>query len=229
METEMVENELLPGVSRKLLGYDEYRATACEADILLWEPGDLTGRVIAAFTAGPFCHASLVVRVAGRLFQAAYSEGKDGHLSPLSAEIRRHSGRVSVFRVKERPRRNGIPGRPLMEQEREWIASRLVNSLGGDYAWRNIRLIAYAMLFRWCDRVPALRNLFDRLLDEQARKHTSAICSQDVVRAFRTAAAVPLVPGLTPTAEPLVSPNDIGRGQAGNYVGTLVWPENWKR
>lgn len=206
---------ILPGVLREDLAYDQYNLQAMDGDLLLWEPRDAMGEIIAHETNGPFCHASGVVHVHGRPFQSAYAEGENGFLSPLSAEVRRNSGKISVFRVR------------ASDQQRERVAAHLLGDLGGDYAWVNLGLIAadIGWLARAARHLPWLRREYDRQLALQSRKRSGAICSQHQARAWKIGGLVDFCPG-KPLA--LISPNDIARSAYVHYVGTLTWPENWR-
>lgn len=207
--------DILPGVMRIPLPYDIYRQVALDGDILLWEPRDLEGEIIARETKGPFCHASGAVAIHGRLFQSAYREGENGFLSPLSAEVRRHSGIISVFRVA------------APDEQRKRVAAHLLDDLGGDYQWANLGLIAadLSWLARVARRLPWLNREYQRQFALQSRKRSGAICSQHVARAWATGAQIVLVG--KPLA--LISPNDLARDRRAKYVGTLTWPEGWKQ
>lgn len=204
--------DILPGVPRVLLPYPEYRGVSQSADIALWEPRDICGQVIADGTGGPFCHATGIVWFDGRIWSAGYEEGHDGSLSQLSAAVRAHSGKISIFRYRDLC--------PVHA-----VARHLVVDLGGKYPWTNIRLIAFghAIAGKLLLRLPLVDGRYRELLKKQARSRTGAICSQHVARSFRRGADV----RLADVPEPLISPNDIARCSQLQYIGTLVWPENW--
>lgn len=207
-------------LSRVALSYELYRRSAMDGDLLLWEPRpqprDEIGHIIAAATRGSFCHASGVVHVHGRPFQSAYREGQNGFLSPLSAEVRRNSGLISVFRVA------------MTDEQRERVAAHLIEDLGGDYAWANIALIAghWGWVGRLAASIPFVRAGLERGDELQSRKQSGAICSQHYARALQAGANVELSPGRQLA---LISPNDLGRSARVKYLGTLIWPENWKQ
>ncbi|MDE2426742.1 MAG: hypothetical protein KGO96_12645 [Elusimicrobia bacterium] len=210
--------EIIPGLRRAWLPYNEYAAS--NGDILLWEAHTAAGLAIAIETGGPFVHASGVVVAIGRPWQLAYQEGLNGYASPLSAEVRRHSGKISVFR----PDYFGLPlGRASCDD----VAYELANSLGGDYEWTNIALIfaQRSLILRALAHVfPCLRRRWEAELERTNHKRTSAICSQNVARAWLSGAGLELVKG-KPLS--LVTPNDIGLACRNAYLGTLTWPENW--
>jgi hypothetical protein len=212
--------EIVPGTPHLWLPYDRYSPES--GDVLLWAPQSAAGWAICLETDGPFCHASAVVRIVTRPWQAAYREGLNGYLSPLSAEVRRHSGVISVFRP-----RDPETGRACGVDTRSRVGVELMGSLSGDYAWPNIALIfaQRSRFLRWLARIlPPLRWRWDAELARQTRKRTSAICSQAVARAWREGAGIDLVDG---RELPLVTPNDIFRGCRECYLGTLTWPEKW--
>lgn len=203
--------------ARKPLLYYDYRNRASDCDLALWEPCDQRGRFIAEATEGPFCHISTIVRFEDRLWNIAYEEGRNGFISPLSGDVRRFSGKISVFRLST-----------LSQVERDGVRRRLFSTIGGDYQWRSIRLLALAhfALFRFAERIPAVREWYDGLVKRQCAKHSSGICSSYVARSFRLGAGIHF--GSKPEA--LVSPNDIVRcaSPALDYLGTLTWPREWK-
>lgn len=204
--------ELLPGIVRREISYDVYRSLAENGDIALWVPRTISGWFIAQGTDGPFCHASGIVRAHGRLWQAGYEEGRHGYVSPLSAEVRRWTGTISIFRL-----------RGIEATERVAIGEHYVSDLGGDYGWTNIRLIAWAHMLglRWFTWLPAYR----RAVLDRCAKTSSAICSQHIARSIRRATRRVLLR----KDEALISPNDIARSPLLDYVGTLTWPEAWER
>jgi hypothetical protein len=215
--------EVLTGVPRRIVQFDEYRRTACDADVLLFEPSGcwlewFGGSLIAHGTDGPFDHAAAVVRLedndAGRVWVSEYNIPCP-HLVPLSAKVRDAPGKISVFRY-----------RGLTAELREKIAYRLRDDLGGSYRYRNLGLIALGQLalVRWLFWfVPGLRAWRSRMIAQQSRKQTYGICSQHVARSFKFGAGIELV--RKPLSE--VSPNDLGRCAALEYVGTLAWPDDW--
>ena len=204
------------GWSKILVPYDAYRRDAQDGDVLLWEPRDEIGRLIAAETNGPFCHASAVVYVHDRPFQSAYAERLNGFLSPLSAEVRRHSGMINVYRVPQLP-----------AGARQGIRHHLLEDLGGDYEWANILQFAAeaTWLGRWLERLPWLRPGVQRRRESLARSRTSSICSQHVARAYGRGAKLELCPARSYSR---TSPNDLYRSARLKYHGTLVWPDKWR-
>lgn len=200
-------SELLSGVPRRELPYHEYRLIARDCDVALWEPRDFSGKVIAVATDGPFCHVTGLVWIHGRLWSAGYEERCNGFLSPISADVRRHPGKISVFR----------PTVALDDTQRRNILRHLVGDLTGDYAWKNIRLITVAHLlglrwFTWCQA-------YKDLIRRQSLKTKSAICSQHIARSFRLGAEVRFVN----KHDAIVSPNDLARSPLLHYLGTLTW------
>ncbi|MFN8857359.1 MAG: hypothetical protein ACK50P_17475 [Planctomycetaceae bacterium] len=201
--------ELILGVVRRWLPYAEYRAQALDGDVALWEPTSLYGHLIATATDGAFSHSSGLVWLHDRLWSAGYEEHCNGHLSPLSAEVRRHSGRISVFRT--------VP--PLDDHKRKHVARHLIGDLTGDYAWRNIRLLTLGQLvgLRWLTWMQPYR----RWLREQSLRADATICSQHIARSFLRGAGVHFVHKF----DAAVSPNDLARSPLLTYLGTLTWQE----
>lgn len=199
-----------------VLPFKLYREQAKDADILLWRPSsfwDIQGRTIAWGTDGPYKHASMVMLLFGRLWQAGYHMKGNGQLSPLSGEVRRFNRTIDVYRCSD-----------MIPRARSEVAQAAVYSMGGDYQMKNIGLITAAFLAGGLGRIPFIKEWFKQIVQHQYRMRSGAICSQDVHRAFRTAGKVELCPGFD---EPLVSPNDISRSKFVQYLGTLTWPDNW--
>ncbi|MBI3866818.1 MAG: hypothetical protein HY290_33480 [Planctomycetia bacterium] len=199
--------EILPGIPCHDLPYVDYRHSARDCDVALWEPRDFSGKLIAVATDGPFCHVSGLAWLHGRLWSAGYEERCNGFLSPLSAEVRRHPRKISVFR----------PTLHLDERQRQAILRHLVGDLTGDYAWKNIRLITLGHLLglRWFTWIPAYREM----IRKQSLQTKSAICSQHIVRSFRRGANLRFVN----KHDAVVSPNDLARSPLLHYLGTLTW------
>ena len=217
--------EIIPGLNRVWLPYDSY--VAANGDFLLWEATTAAGLAIAVETKGPFVHASGVVKIMMRPFQAAYQEGLNGYLSPLSAEVRRHSGKISVFRPFDPDTQSLGTKRPFGPDVCDRVAFEFMNSLGGDYEWTNIALIfaQRSLLLRLAAKViPPLRHYWERELARVNRKRTSSICSQNVARGWAKGADLELVEG---KPLPLVTPNDLGIACRDAYLGTLTWPAKW--
>lgn len=209
MKVHSPSSEILPGTPRRDLPYSEYRQIARDCDVALWAPRDFSGRVIAAATDGPFSHVTGLVWLHGRLWSAGYEEQCNGFLSPISADVRRHPGKISVFR----------PAVHLDDRQRHDVVRHLVGDLTGDYAWKNIRLISLAHLlglrwFTWCAPYKAM-------IRRQSHLTKSAICSQHIARSFRRGANVTFVN----KHEAIVSPNDLARSPLLHYLGTLTWHE----
>lgn len=203
--------ELIFGVVRCWLPYSEYRSEALDGDVALWEPRDFCGKLIATATDGAFCHATGLVWLHDRLWSAGYEERCNGCLVPLSAEVRRHPGKISIFRT--------VPA--LDDHKRKHVARHLIGDLTGDYAWKNLRLITLGHLlglrwFTWCDSYRAW-------IRRQSLQTKSAICSQHIARAFRRGANVQFVM----KHDAVVSPNDLARSPLLTYIGTLTWQENF--
>jgi hypothetical protein len=218
-------HEIIPGLKRVWMPYDSY--VASNGDFLLWEWTTAAGLAIAVETKGPFVHASGVIKINQRPFQAAYQEGLNGYLSPLSAEVRRHSGKISVFRPFDPDTFSQGKKRPFGPDVCDRVAFEYANSLGGDYEWTNIALIfaQRSMLLRLVGTViPPLRRRWEQELARTNRKRTSSICSQNVARGWLKGADLELVEG---KPLPLVTPNDLGTSCREAYLGTLTWPAKW--
>lgn len=203
---------------RRVLRWNEYYRTAQDADVALWEARSIDGELIAFATGGPWCHATGVVHINGRLWSAGYEERRDGYLAPLDAAVRHYPGKISIFRA---PR---FSGGDFGLRSLDAVARRLVDDLDGDYQWRNIRLIA--LTHTLAGQVLARSTWYRSLALQQSLKTRSAICSQHVHRSFRLGAHVDLVPN---KREALVTPNDIGQSKLLTYVGTLEPDENQGR
>lgn len=199
-----------------LVPYDVYRADALDGDVLLWKPHDLIGELIARETNGPYCHASAVVFVHDRPFQSAYREGENGFLSPLSAEIRRNSGQIDVYRA------------PIDAIQRAQIRRHLLDDLGGDYAWANIQqfVLDASWFGRLFEGLPWFRARLQSRRASLERSRTSSICSQHVARAYGRGARYELCPQRSYSR---TSPNDLARSPRLKYHATLTWPEGWKQ
>jgi len=203
--------ELITGVVRKWLPYAEYRQQALDGDVALWEPRDFAGKLIATATDGAFCHATGLVWLHDRLWSAGYEERCNGYLAPLSAEVRRHSGKISVFRTIL----------PLDARQRQQVARHLTGDLSGDYASKSIRLLTLGHLlglrwFTWCQT-------YRRWIRRQSLLTKSAICSQHIARSFRRGAGIQFVL----KHDAAVSPNDLARSPLLTYRGTLTWQESF--
>ena len=195
------------GITERQLPYAEYREQALNADILLWRPTSMWGRVIAAGTRGPWCHAAAVRWSTGtrrRLMSMQYREGVGSYETPTRDEVAKWPGKCDVFRVPD-----------LSDERRQGIADRLFDNLGGDYSWKSIWLIAmgYLPVLRWMHNVPGVGEWVEGKLAESA----ALICSSFVADGYWT-------DGVTFVRREtgLVSPNDIGRSTVGKYLGTLV-------
>lgn len=225
-------SDILPGVPRRTISYNEYRHDANDADILLFEPSGcwmerFGGALIAHATDGPFDHAAAVKWIVGDNHEVGIDDRPwvseytipVPHLVPLSAKVRQYSGKVSVFRYR------GLD--PKDEEPRsEKIGAELMKTLGGQYRYGNLGLIALTRLalIRWLFWfVPALRRWRDRWIARESRKRTYGICSQHVSRAYKFGAGIELV--RKPLAE--ISPNDIARCPQLEYLFTLTWPNDW--
>lgn len=209
-------NEILPGIRRQSIDFDGYRKIAREADIALFEPTSPVMRLIAAGTEGPFSHAAGIFFMHDRLWQGAYTL-PEPCLTPLASQVRRHSGKISIFRV-----------RTLDDEQRKAIVHHFLSDLGGDYGLRSIGffLMGYLAVPRFLmTLIPALRDRWLAGIEKASRKHSSAICSQHIARAVYRGTGIRLV-----TKELAnVSPNDIGRSSAVTYVGSLLWPQSWQQ
>lgn len=196
---------------RRPLRWSEYHRDARDADVALWEARCIEGELIAGLTDGPFCHVTGVVHLpGGGLWSAGYEERRDGYLAPLDAAVRRHPGKISIFRAMT------LSGTPFGRACTRDVAAHLVNDLDGDYEWKNIRLIALAHSVAGPLLVKS--TWYQSLALQQSLKTRSAICSQHVHRSFRLGAHVDLVVN---KRESLVTPNDIGKSKLLTYIGTL--------
>lgn len=194
------------GITERQLPYAEYREQAQNADILLWRPTSVWGHIIASGTRGPWCHAAATKWARNgtdRLLSIQYREGIGGYAIPTRDEVRQHPGRCDVFRVE------------MDAATRESVTDTLMDSLGGDYNWASIWLIAmgYLPVLRWLHNVPGVETWVERKLSSSA----ALICSAYVERGFRLH-DMPFIR----REGGLVSPNDIGRSTLPEYVGTLV-------
>lgn len=203
------------------LEYDHYREQARAGDILEWEPDgffDLQGRAIADGTHGPYKHTSIVLKMHDRLMQAGYHAIVGGAITPLSAEVRRHSGKIHVYRVIQGARHGGEPAD---------VQRGAISQIGGDYSMLAIRLIAFGhlLLGKLLLRLPKVREWYAGIVNRASSHTANRICSQYVHSVWRTYGDVTLCPGV---AEALISPNDIAKSQHVTRLGTLVWPEKWR-
>lgn len=212
--------KLTPSIERRTISYkSEYRDTARDCDVLLWEPSvprwwkpsSWYGRMIAEATGGgPWCHVTAAAlwktpgMAGSRVMSVGYDEHRGGVAVPLSQEIERFPGTISVLRVKH-----------LNAISRGSILAQLVGHLGGDYEWRNIKLFAIGHFV-------GLRFLFgSRYRDwvaEASKSTVNGICSQHVARSFFRGANVRFVDKRFNDT----SPNDIGLSAIVEYLGTLV-------
>lgn len=195
------------GITERQLPYEQYRSEARNADILLWRPVGLWTRLVARGTHGPWCHAAGVRwfrNGTDRLISMQYKEGMGGYMAPTRDEVARYPGKADVFRVTS-----------IDDATRDAIADQLLDTLGGEYAWSNIRAIAwmYAPGLRWLADVPAVADWLEGRLAETG----SMICSSHIAAGYWHH-KIPFVK--RPTG--MVSPNDIGRSGVTSYVGTLV-------
>jgi len=208
---------ILPGIPKNEITWDQARYMLCDGDVLLWLPRDLTGNLIARGTNGPFCHVSMVAFAWGSPFQGGYHQVGDGALSLLRHEVQQHSGKISVFRVDG-----------LGPHEGRTAAAFAMNGLSGSYASENIALIALAQSYtgRLLGLIPPVKRWWLDRARLRSRSRSSAICSQNVHRAYRDALQIELVPG---KQESLVSPNDLAHSTRMKYICTLTWPQEWRR
>ena len=194
------------GIEEQPLPYEQYRSEAMNADILLWRPTTVWGRVIAAGTRGPWCHAAATKWArngVNRLLSLQYREGIGGYAIPTRDEVKRWPGKCDVFRVN------------LPKEKRLAIADTLMDTLGGTYAWSNIWLIAlgYMPLVRWAHNLPISETWVNSRLADSA----AMICSNYVDNGFGQHGV-----DFIRRESGLVTPNDIGRSSVPDYVGTLV-------
>jgi hypothetical protein len=195
--------DFLPGVKKAKLPYKKYREEiARDADILLWEPTSFYGRVIATATNGPFSHCSAAIWIEKRLCDVGFEEKCGPKMSLLSDRVRKHPGKISVFRAPQSPRV-------------DFVRALLIDNLRGDYNWSGIRALAWCHLLglRWLIRSPQYRRWIHSLSVQSA----GAFCSQHVARCFAQGAGITFV--RRENAE--ISPNDIGLSSATEYLGTL--------
>lgn len=206
---------ILPGVPRVEKAWDCARHDLQPGDVCLWEPHDAISYAIARETKGPFCHASVVDIVHATPIDMGYHYASDGCMTLLRHQVQLHSGKISVFR---------IPG--LHDAERRTVAAYAMNGLGGAYAIDNIALIALGQfgIGRLLGLIPPLKRWYLDRVRRQSRKKSSAICSQNVHRAYREGLRLNLVSG---KAEALVSPNDLARSARLKYQFSMTYPQNW--
>lgn len=195
------------GITERQLPYEQYRSRAMNADILLWRPTSIWSWLIAHGTSGPWSHAAAVKWLRNgrdRLVSIQYREGQGGYMAMTRDEVSHYPGKIDVFRVPY-----------ISQQQRDAISEQLMSTLGGEYAWQNIRVLSWAFLpgLRWIGQLPAVR----QWLDSRLEKTGAMICSSHVDDAYRSHGVLFLK---SPSGT--VTPNDIGRSGPPEYVGTLV-------
>lgn len=190
---------------RIALPHEQYRGDARDFDLLLWRPKGLSlfGRAITLATAGPYSHASVAYWCAGRLWSLEYSEGVGGgHARLLSADVRRWSGAIDVFRV---------PDFEPPEQTGELIGQTLA-TMDLRYSWTAIAAFLLG--------VAPVTRLFPALRRRVARAG-AFVCSTWAAHVYQHILGVQLVDGPPMDA----TPNDLARSRDTQYRGTLEWQE----
>lgn len=193
------ESELLPRIKRQQHDYEDYRKVAKDCDLALWEPTSWWGNCIANGTGGPFSHITAVMRWNGRLMNVGYEEGKGGFAAPFRHDVERYGGKIHIFRADAK-------------FDRAAVSAALINNLGFDYAWSNIKLIAltHSMGLRLFQ--PAW---LQRRIIEASHKTGGGICSQHVARSFAADGVRFIGKQLAVT-----TPNDIGMSAIATYICT---------
>lgn len=195
-----------PGDQTIRLDYLDYVRQAEDADLLLWTPRSIYGRMIARYTGGPFCHITAMVKWGDRPMSVGYDEKRGGVAEPLEAATLRSPGDIHVYRH-----------RYISPEDRTNIAQTMLDTIGWAYEWGNIRLLvltylpfirvlAWTWLWRW----------FAAAVVASSKVTREGICSQHVARSYEKFGWKFIN---KPSA--VVNPNDIGMSSVLIYIGTL--------
>lgn len=181
------------------LDYDTYRDTAMDCDILLWEPRNWYGEVVAIGTGGEFCHASLSCWLESRLWDLGFNELAGGAGRPLSGIIKANPGKASVFRLQG-------------QFDSNEVKRFFIDHLHEPYNWAGVRRLSLLYL-AGVRLIPAVR----RYVEDHLQSSDGAFCSEAIHKAFICTQEVHLVR----RASSLTTPNDLATSPNLIYLGTL--------
>lgn len=195
------------------MSHATYRMYARNADLLLFRPTSIYGRVIAAVTHSKYSHVESVMwwADADRLMSCGYDKGGGGAARPLSALVAQYPGKIDVYRVRTRAFADA--GGASIEA---CVTERLAADLGYAYRWRIVGGMALSLIpvIRWVMKSCAARSFTQRV----AMKSRAGICSQHVARSF-AACGIDIVPEKYPHE---TTPADIADAPLTEYMGTLI-------
>jgi hypothetical protein len=196
--------------------FSSYEMFAEDCDIALHTPTSYFGRAIARHTGGPgwnFSHVEAVIRwnKVDTLMSCGYQEGLGGVARPLLKEVRKKSGHIHIFRVKQEffDKMDRWTG-----NTQECVMQRLGQDLGDSYSWHGIilQLMNLLPLTRWL--VPTRK--YESMVAGASAKMGSGYCSQHIARSFGSCGI-----RFSKKNYALMSPNDLAQSPICSYVCTL--------
>jgi len=194
--------------------YADVRDQIRSADLLLWRPGRLHGRLIAAVGRGTYSHVESAVWCGHVLLSVGMVFG-GGRAVTLSSQVERYSGRIDWFRANPQGR--------WPEYDRLGAAAAFLRMAGRPYGFAGLLAAAlrHTSLVRLLGalRVPGFRALC-RPPADTINGTTPATCSHARAIGDRLGGNVDPVPNL---ADPWTEPADLARSPFFAYAGTLIW------
>ncbi len=184
---------------------DDARGQIFDGDLLLFRRRHWSiGSLIAIAGRGVHSHAAKVAWWGDLPFCCEVREWYGGRAVTLESQVKRHPGRIDVYRVNPEfrwPRYDRL------------AAVRYMRRLAGcDYGYASV--VRAALL-----HLPMVRLFVRPSLDDTLREHRPPFCSQAVVMADRIAGGVDPVPHL---ADRLTEPADLAQSPFYKYQFTLT-------
>lgn len=170
--------------------YGEVRSQIRDADLLLWLPTSLHGRAICGASDGIHSHASLACWVtlssgSRRLLCLDTQEGRGGGVSPLSAMVSRHPGKIDLYQANS---------------DNRWPEYEPLRSKLAEAFWDEVTPLEYGLwtaAHMGLTRLALLRFLVRPNHDDQHISARPPVCSQAILRLIRRITGVDMVPGLS--------------------------------
>ena len=191
----------------KPIPYTEARQWIRNADLLLWRPSTLLGRMIAGLGRSVHCHAAKAHWVPSICDWEIVEtiEGTGGRTRPLRQCVEEAPGLIDWYATN--------PGNRFSEFCRNDSIDWSVDNVPGRPYGRRSFLAMTATY------IPIVRVFWRRSHDDLAPLAGNPVCSSACAMADRVGGGVDPVPGL---ADAWVEPGDLERSHLYQYRGTLV-------
>ena len=197
--------------ARKLSPYEEVRHLIQDADLALWEPTNLAGKLISRYSHGPYSHVGTCSWAGDVLETHEMLQFFGGRTVNLSAMVFKYPGKIHIYR---------LPG--LLDYATSQAQRRRA---GEPYGWWDLVGISMRIVTKDRWRMPwrkrlakvdrkASTDLWERLY--RAPLDQPAFCSEAVVSDIRRG-GVDLFPNLSAWE---ISPSALAL--AANYMFTLI-------